>query len=410
MTMALIRGQRLKLAEILPGGNTFSVGMSASGPGMTIDFACFGLDAKGKLSDERYMTFFNQSTTPCGGVTQLSPSGGQVGFYFDLGKLSGSIDRLVLTAAIDGSGAMSQLGYGSVCVMSGGREAARFNFQGSDFASERAMMLVELYRKDGVWRISVTGQGFDGGLDALVKHFGGTVVAPKSLPPSAKPAQLPPVINLPPSSSPSPSSRLSLSKITLEKKGESLSLEKKSGGFSQITVNLNWSANKKEKKVFFSGFGKPKGVDLDLGCFIEMNDRQKTVVQALGNMFGTLDRPPYVKLAGDDRTGGASEGENLFINGSRWSEIKKVLVYAFIYEGVPSWDATNAEVSITIKDQPTLTLGLTHGRNDMGMCAIALLENVQGSIKVTKLAEYFQGHHLMDQHYGWGFSWTAGKK
>ncbi len=41
--------------------------------------------------------------------------------------------------------------------------------------SEQALMLGEFYRKDGDWRFMEVGQGFNGGLEALVRHFGGTV-------------------------------------------------------------------------------------------------------------------------------------------------------------------------------------------------------------------------------------------
>ncbi|CAN5283476.1 hypothetical protein BH10PSE16_BH10PSE16_18630 [soil metagenome] len=36
-------------------------------------------------------------------------------------------------------------------------------------------MLGEFYRKDGDWRFMAVGQGFNGGLDVLVRYFGGTV-------------------------------------------------------------------------------------------------------------------------------------------------------------------------------------------------------------------------------------------
>jgi hypothetical protein len=39
-------------------------------------------------------------------------------------------------------------------------------------------MVIEIYRKDGLWRLSPVGQGFNGGLDALVQHFGGDVAPP----------------------------------------------------------------------------------------------------------------------------------------------------------------------------------------------------------------------------------------
>ena len=49
---------------------------------------------------------------------------------------------------------------------------ARYSFNGSEFSTERAVMLGDFYLKD-VWRFAAVGQGFDGGLDALLQNFGG---------------------------------------------------------------------------------------------------------------------------------------------------------------------------------------------------------------------------------------------
>ncbi len=59
----LIQGQRLPLASITSAA-TFAVNFDLPGA-LTLDLACFGLDAQGKLSDDRYMVFFNQPQTPC---------------------------------------------------------------------------------------------------------------------------------------------------------------------------------------------------------------------------------------------------------------------------------------------------------------------------------------------------------
>jgi len=187
------RGQRIKLNDIVRGGNRFNVAVSAAGAGLTIDFACFGVDAAGKLSDDRYMTFFNQPNSPCGGVAL---SGGNQ-FAFDLDRVPATIDRLVLTAAIDGAGAMGQLGNSNIILKEAGQDVGRFDFSGSDFTAERALMLFEIYRKDGAWRVSATAQGFNGGLDALVRHFGGDVSdsAPIPAPPPA-PTVAPGSVNL----------------------------------------------------------------------------------------------------------------------------------------------------------------------------------------------------------------------
>ena len=44
-----------------------------------------------------------------------------------------------------------------------------------------------------------------------------------------------------------------------------------------------------------------KGIDLDLGAFVELQDGYKSVIQALGNAFGDYRDEPYVQLKGDDR-------------------------------------------------------------------------------------------------------------
>lgn len=174
-TMNILRGQRLKLTDIIPNNNEFQLGIVCHSPGLVIDFSCFGLDAHGKLSDDRYMTFFNQPSTPCGGVSLSVPAGDHSGFTIALQKLPVTIHRLTITAAIDGKGIMSQLTSGSLRVLVKANEVARFAFTGSDFSAERALILLEIYRKDNSWRTAALGQGFNGGLEALVKHFGGTV-------------------------------------------------------------------------------------------------------------------------------------------------------------------------------------------------------------------------------------------
>ncbi len=168
----LIKGQRLALAGLVTG-NVLQLGIA--GEGVALDYACFGLDSSGTLSDERYMTFFNQPRTPCGAVEVQAPAGDAAGFHFQLDRLPTSIERLVITAAIDGAATLSQLGSGYLRLLGGGRELARFAYGGKDFANEKAVMLGELYRKDGQWRFMAVGQGFNGGLDALVRHFGGEV-------------------------------------------------------------------------------------------------------------------------------------------------------------------------------------------------------------------------------------------
>ena len=389
--MNLSRGQRARITDLVSNVQSFTLGVAASAPAITIDFACFGLDGNGKLSDERYMTFFNQPRTPCGGVALETPPGSQAGFAVLLSKLPDSIERLVITAAIDGAGVMAQLGAGHVRFLEHGRETARFAFTGNDFAEERALMLLEIYRKDGIWRSCALGQGFNGGLAALVRHFGGEV-APVAPPPP-----------------PPPTAPLSLSKITLEKRGNTVSLDKQGDGkHGEILINLNWNTQTSKRGLF--GGTKSGRIDLDLGCLYELKNGHKGVVQALGDAFGAYLAPPYISLDADDRSGARAEGENLRINGAHWDEIRRVLVYAFIYEGAPNWAEANATITIQTPRQPEIEVKLDSHQSNRGMCGIALLENPGGSIRITKQVEYYPGHRELDKAYQWGLRWTRGSK
>jgi stress response protein SCP2 len=169
--MQLARGQRAPLADLL-SSTSFRVEVDLRG--VVVDVSCFGLDAGNQLSDDRYLVFFNQPATPCGGVRIAAPTGSATGFDLALDRLPDTIERLVFVAAIDGPGTMGHLVSGRVVL---GERAAVFAFTGGDFGQERALMLIELYRKGGAWRVAATGAGFSGGMDALVRHFGGEVAA-----------------------------------------------------------------------------------------------------------------------------------------------------------------------------------------------------------------------------------------
>ncbi len=185
----LSRGERLPLGTHVPDG-VLQAGLSARG--LALDFACFALDASGKLLDDRYMTFFNQPTSPCGGIRSAAVGADKDSFVLQLTRLPAAVERVVITASIDGSGVMSQLQSGHVRLLGQEMEFARFEFAGADFAAEQAVMLGEVYRKDGQWRFMAVGQGFNGGLAALVAHFGAGVAA-ESPAPAAPQARTPTV-------------------------------------------------------------------------------------------------------------------------------------------------------------------------------------------------------------------------
>ncbi|WP_073493124.1 TerD family protein [Actinacidiphila paucisporea] len=168
------RGHKAKISDLTAGTDLY-VGVSIAGPGLTFDISCFGLDAKEELSDDRYFIFFNQPKSPEESIQLLgAQSGDTESFRVTLDRIPPAVQRLSFTATIDGGGQMSQVGPGYLRIVAGGEEVARYAFTGSEFTTERAVMLADIYLKD-VWRFAAVGQGFDGGLAALLRNFGGEV-------------------------------------------------------------------------------------------------------------------------------------------------------------------------------------------------------------------------------------------
>jgi len=393
------------MTSLIPGGNA-SVASSALQVRISysplaaaeMDFSAFALTANGKVRGDGDMCFYGQKSL-FGGALQLSAtSSGNAGFDVDLTKIDEAVEKIALCATIHENKATFAQVSTLALTVSGGIEAP-IPTQGM---AESALILGEFYRRQGQWKFRCVAQGFAGGLEPLAKHFGVTIAPAK---PAAAPTPAP-------SPAAEKTSTLNLSKISLDKSRTSISLEKgASGGFGEIKINLNWTQGGNAKSGFFDTLlGRNKGIDLDLGCLIELQDGSKGVVQALGDAFGRLNDAPYIQLMGDDRTGSVSDGEWLHINGEQWNKIKRVLVYAFIYEGAPNWKATDGVVTVYAPGQPPIEVRMNEEGGNYGMCAIALFENTGGTVKVSRLVKFYNCHEDMDRANGWGLRWTAGSK
>ena len=173
-------------------------------------------------------------------------------------------------------------------------------------------------------------------------------------------------------------------------------------------INLDWSQRQK-KRGFFAPKAQPIG--LDLGCRFGRQDGTRGCVQALGNAFGSLNTPPYVALDGDDRTGTNAGGENLRVNGAMIPKIKRLLIYTFIYEGVANWREADGVVTVKCPGSQDIIVRMDEYATSQRMCAIALMENADNeTFSVEKVVRFFDSHMPMDQAFGWGLNWVAGRK
>lgn len=373
-----------------------------------VDAAAYLLGIQQKVRGDDDMVFYGQTHNQNRSVQWQNNSSAQQTFSIQLNQIDQAIDKIALTASFDQQGiTLGHLQQIDLRLLHKGQLLATARIDGES-RPEAALILAEFYRRQGAWKFRVVGQGFNGGLKPLSEHFGVDI----SDSPTLKPAPAKPAAPTPPAAVPPPKASVSLSKIRLDKAQPKVSLAKRGQGFGEIRVNLNWNKNgaKPASGGFFAKLMQSSKTDLDLGCMYELQDGQKGVVQALGNTFGDFNRAPYIVLLGDDRTGAVQDGEWLRINGQEWAKIKRILVYAFIYEGAANWAATDGMVTIYAPDQAPIEVQLSEGDSSKGMCAVLMLENQGGALNVTREVRYFSGHKPTDQHYGFGFRWTIGSK
>lgn len=196
--------------------------------------------------------------------------------------------------------------------------------------------------------------------------------------------------------------------VTLTKAAPAVSLAKSAGASGRMRINLNWQQGG-QKKGLFKGKGSPS-IDLDLCCLYELADGRRGGVMALGNQFGSLDGPPYCWLDGDDRSGFNAEGENLFVNLDHLDSIRRILVFAFIYQGAPNWAAAQGVVTLYPQGAGPIEVRLDEARPDNRACGIALLTNEGGALTVRREVVYAPAADHLDRHFGWGLNWSSGRK
>lgn len=264
---------------------------------------------------------------------------------------------------------------------------------------EAALIIGEMYRRDAAWKFRFVCQGFSGGLKILAEHFGVEILEKETAP------------QTPPRPQP-PAKAVNLDKIVLTKAEPKVDLGKHDLHGGIYKVNLNWHQKEPNRAsgTLARLFNRHKGIDLDLGAYVRLKNGKQTIVQALGNRFGNLNQFPYVKLLGDDRTGEMATGEWIYINGDKIDDIAEIIIFTFIYSGVPNWSSTDGIARLEIPGQPEIETMLAGYDNTMTMCAIARIENAGSNLRVERLDRYFTGHVQMDHAFNWGFRWTAGKK
>ncbi|MFF6999108.1 Tellurium resistance [Streptomyces sp. NPDC008313] len=216
--------------------------------------------------------------------------------------------------------------------------------------------------------------------------------------------------------------------IQLTKRHQTVSLTKQGAATGNLRINLSWRMRTSDLdsgrrgsllRHPFSTF-KPEvvqahtqsmvNVDLDLGVMYELTDGEKGVVQPLGSFFGDINAAPYVKLSGDDRFGSGT-GETVYVNLDHRDDIKRLLVFVYIYDQTPAFDRTHAVVTLYPSNGPRIEIGLDERHPQARSCAVVMIENNKGELTVRREVKFVYGFQAeLDRLYGWGLQWGRGYK
>ena len=151
--------------ELVPGGNLplpdGPLTLRVPGP---FDLSLLVTGDDGKVGGDGDFVFFNQPTAP---GAQLRDDT----LALDPGRLRPGATRLtVVISPADPAAALERLPAPTLTVTGSGTPLARFT---PDRATrETVLLLAEIYRRGGAWKVRALGQGYADGLAGVARDFG----------------------------------------------------------------------------------------------------------------------------------------------------------------------------------------------------------------------------------------------
>ncbi|MFB8008400.1 AIM24 family protein [Nocardia sp. NPDC056000] len=134
-----------------------------------LDVSALLLGTDGKVRSDADFVFFNQPAGP--GVTYRHGAGRGDMVDVQTGAVPANVDKVVVTASLDGSGPATFAGVGTLTATIGS-DSGSLTFPMSGLSTETAVVCVEIYRRGGAWKVRAVGQGYDNGLAGIAEAFG----------------------------------------------------------------------------------------------------------------------------------------------------------------------------------------------------------------------------------------------
>ncbi|MFB6820525.1 TerD family protein [Streptomyces virginiae] len=171
-TEVLPRGGVLDLPA-LPTAGRWHLGASwARRTDCEIDVVAFVLDEDEQVSCDEDFVFYGAPESPDGAVRLLCDGPTEQSITVDLAALPPAVRRIAIAAAIDGTATFGDVGAVQISLTPGSDAQATAQAALDGATSERTLLLAEIYRRGAQWRFRAVGQGYDHGLEALVRGYG----------------------------------------------------------------------------------------------------------------------------------------------------------------------------------------------------------------------------------------------
>ncbi|KPF85608.1 hypothetical protein IP70_11205 [alpha proteobacterium AAP38] len=191
---------------------------------LDVDASAFLLGPSGRVRSDDDMIFYNQPASGDGCVKLVDGR-----FMIDLARMPAGVERVAFAITInEAEGTGHNFGKATAAFMEVAG-VARYDAATAGM-SETALIIGELYRRHGEWKMKAVGQGFAGGLAPLARHFGIVV--------DDAPARTPP-----PDPGDTHRSKTEAGRVELEKK--LVSLEKKDPQLVSLVKKVQVSLEKK---------------------------------------------------------------------------------------------------------------------------------------------------------------------
>lgn len=322
------------MSNVITKGGNAAVGsgrLTVSATPAGIDMTVLCLRPHGKVGGDEDFVFYNQPRSPDGAVRLI---GGTI--EMDLTTIAAETDRLVVSASVE-TGTFGAIPL-SVRVTEGNGVVHELPISG--LTTETTVILAEVYRRAGGWRIRNVGQGYATGLAGLATDFGITVddtptAASAPVPtPSPPPAVVPP----PPPPAPAPTpprSAVNFSKgaVTLTKGSGPVLLEKS----PLVRLRVAWASGTDYEAYALVVLSD--GTIVHVATFpaagIPANDRYRDLVRHLGD-----------RGRGDIRRGGGQTEEIIEVRFAPEIVAVVPVAYSAINNGTGSFHKYRVTLSI----------------------------------------------------------------